>query len=892
MIYNLKKVIILLLIFNNKINSQNILLESEYNCALKLFNILVLNVSKEFKIDTFGFDFCDYSLNPADTRIKCNSTDGTITSIRTKQNNENNILSPLNLKCFLSINNLGIYNPRVVKNFLLDLPKSLKSLVLEEGDSSLFNFENDDNKVSTLNRLSVSVFLSGQLNFYFSKFLYLNFLVLSTIPSPPPPSSYKINFINDLNYSSILSFQTIQIYSHNIPSMNNIKAENIYFTLLSNFELNSFSNFNTFSNVQYFSLNPIDPSHIYPFPLGISEIPININSNIGFTLYHKIERPPSFINLSNYNDSLQVRIIIPNAGNLFNMNGEFPFSALPDNLIHFQLSNGNITEYLNISQYFKNTLYLLLFNNSIIGKLPSSKDFIGNSVVFNDNQLTGELDDGWCKVDFDIRNNHIGGKAPSCVVCHYLLYNNRYFLEGNRFTNLDLSNLEDCTTIELNLSYDNETDTMFLYGRDLGFQVSSFSFDKKFGVLNIISNTMFLLTKSAFSFNESMPRGFNITFPYLPQGPRTFEITAYNEFIPQIDSVIRYSDYFIINGKYFAYNNTVINVLISNEPCLVLSSNFNQIQCYLYNSNKIINNNNNNSSSIVNDNKEINCLVQVMNVSNSFNFKLNEICNGSNCPIPNCAKNSGEYSYVKGVCDCFSNEWRGYQCELKSLKCSSDCKDENGSFCNYINGVCECNNGLGCNNQGICNQITGKCNCTNQWTDSMCLTPNHQVNSQQLQQTELGILLILNGWFGNIHIDLSVTINNKPCDIISNTQLEIKCYPPSLPDICSSKNNNNKNNNNNYNILVIQNNHKWSGSYNPIPLDNENKNITCDSIGGSSDKDSDGSNNNNNNNSDRVSKSDLMLLGLENNFKTKKINQPSIFQQQLQELKSFTVFEL
>ncbi|EAL64241.1 hypothetical protein DDB_G0286433 [Dictyostelium discoideum AX4] len=242
-----------------------------------------------------------------------------------------------------------------------------------------------------------------------------------------------------------------------------------------------------------------------------------------------------------------------------------------------------------------------------------------------------------------------------------------------------------------------------------------------------------------------MPKGFNITFPYLPQGPRTFEITAYNEFIPQIDSVIRYSDYFIINGKNFAYNNTVINVLISNEPCLVLSSNFNQIQCYLYNSNKIINNKvtviqvGSNSGGIVNNNKEINCLVQVMNVSNSFNFKLNQICNGSNCPIPNCAKNSGEYSYVKGVCDCFSNEWRGYQCELRSLKCSSDCNDENGSFCNYINGVCECNNGLGCN-QGICNQINGQCNCTNQWIDSMCLTPNHQVNSQQLQQTELGIL--------------------------------------------------------------------------------------------------------------------------------------------------------
>ncbi|EAL64228.1 hypothetical protein DDB_G0286407 [Dictyostelium discoideum AX4] len=60
--------------------------------------------------------------------------------------------------------------------------------------------------------------------------------------------------------------------------------------------------------------------------------------------------------------------------------------------------------------------------------------FLLSKIVINDNQLAGELNDDWCKVDFNIRNNYIGGKAQSCVVCHYLLYNNRYILEGNRFT--------------------------------------------------------------------------------------------------------------------------------------------------------------------------------------------------------------------------------------------------------------------------------------------------------------------------------------------------------------------------------------------------------------------------------------------------------------------------
>ncbi|KAN0006392.1 hypothetical protein ACTFIU_003100 [Dictyostelium citrinum] len=816
-----RKVIIFLLFlttFNKKVNPQNLLLESEYNCALNLFNILILNVSSEFKINSFGnaFDFCDYSLNPIDTRVICNDTNGTVTSITTKQTNGKNMLSPLDLKCFSSINKLGIYNFKVERNFLLDLPISLKSLVLMDGDSSLFDFENDDNnKISSINSLSVSVFLSGQLNFYFSKFLYLNTLLLSTQSSnlQDPTSAYKIIFINDLNHSSTLSFQMVDIYSHNIPSMNNIIAEKMYFTLLPNFELNSFSNFNTFSNIQYFALNSLDPSHVYPFPFGITEIPININNNFGFTLYYQIEKPPSFINISNYNNSLPVRISIPNAGNLFNINGKFPFSALPDNLNYFRFSNGNITD--------------------IRGKIPSSiNNVLGNSIEINDNQITGEIDDSWCRVDFNIRNNYISGKAPSCIVCHYLLLYNRYISEGNRFSNLHLNHLEDCTTIELNLSYDNKTDTMLLYGRDLGFQISSFTLDKRFGIINLIPNTKFRLSKSAFLPNEPIPKGFNITFPYLPQGPRTFEITAYNEFIPQINSVIRYSDYFIINGKHFAYNNSIINVLISNQPCLVLSSNFNQIQCYLYNSNEIINktainknnNNNNNNTSrnsnssssggIVND-KEIDCFVQVMNVSNSFNFTVNEICNGNVCQIPNCGKN-GEYDYDEGVCHCFSNLWRGYQCEQLSLKCSSECS----GICNHINGICECNDGLGCSNQGICNQTTGQCNCTHQWIDPMCNTPNHQVYSQQLQQSELGILLILNGWFGNIHIDLSVTINNKPCDIISSSQNEIKCYPPLLPHRCPA---------NSQLLFVIQNNHKWSGIYNPMALGNENKNEICES---------------------------------------------------------------
>ncbi|KAM9942019.1 hypothetical protein ACTFIT_005391 [Dictyostelium discoideum] len=828
-------ILLLLFIFSVKIiNSQNPLIESECNnCTIKLLNI-ISRVSVEYRIDSSfnGYNFCGTPIHPMDMVIHCNETSRTVIYIRATHKNKANLLSPEHFQCYSTLNTINIDKFRVTNQFLLGkFPESLKMVSLLNGDSTLFNIDSGVNKTIPFNNLSVKLFLSGPLNIYLSNLLNVIDFSLSTQTLAP---KYKIKYINDINDHSIITdnqyFRIFQIYTHSIPSMDNFKGMTLQFILLPGTDINSFSNFSTYSKIEGLNLKSADPSHIYPFPIALTKIPISINKNTGFSIEYQIEKPIDYIDFSNYPDDSA--IYIAKAGNLFNINGNFPFSVLPPNLNTFQLKNGNISV-INFNIFKEKTNIIDLSFNGLTSKLPTSSFIKSMDVLLelylNDNKLTGEMDDSWCSITFDISNNLIGGKAPSCVVCHYLNPITSAIVNGNRFTNLDINHLEDCTTIELNLSYDNQTKSLMLYGRDLGFGISFKLDNPNIWAENIkIENTLFEITKNN-RVTGPMPKGFNITFPYLPQGSRTFEITAYNEFIPQIDSVIRYSDYFIINGKYFAYNNTVINVLISNELCLVLSSNFNQIQCYLYNSNKIINNNSNSDSSSSSSSIEINCLVQVMNVSNSFNFKLNQICNGINCPIPVCnIKNGGVYNKESGVCDCFSNKWRGYQCEQKPLKCSSDCSNnDGGGICNNINGKCECNEnrifddcsgrlcneGLGCSNGGICDYLFGQCNCTIQWTASNCNIPNTMVTSQEIKRGALGNLLILNGWFGSeiFRNDLTIKVNQIECDIVADSDYMVECYPSDI--YCYQYNNNN------LELSVVQNNVHWSGFYNPTPLD-------------------------------------------------------------------------
>ncbi|KAN0040321.1 hypothetical protein ACTA71_012211 [Dictyostelium dimigraforme] len=581
----------------------------EYQCTFNFLN-KISNVSQFYYDPTsVHYDFCNGALSPLNTLVTCNEQ--SVANIRVTQT-KNNLITPSDIQCFSSIITLIVDGFKVSKNFLLGpFPESLYSVSLINGNASVFNVDTGVGKSISIPKLIVRVYLSGPLNIYFSSLLNVQSFYLTTQTLQP---KFKINYINDLGGSST-SFDSFISYTHSIPSLNNIQMGLLQLTLLPGTDLNSFSSFSTFGNVSAFSLTSSNNA-VYPFPTALSSIPVGSNENTGFTINYQIDAPHELINLSNYNESLAVSISLPNVGNLFNVNGEFPFSALPPNLVLFELNNGEIDD-INLNQLFNKEYNLIsLGNNNMGGIFPTSfpSNLLSNdiSLYVNDNKLTGQIDESWCSSDLDISNNLISGQAPSCVVCNYLQpYTNSHF-GGNQFSNLNIENLEECTTLELNLSYDDITDSLFLYGKDLGFTIQSFTLDnpKKWAKSVITINKNFQIKKSL-SSTGPIAKGFNITFPYLPQGPRTFEITAYNQFNPQINSVTENSNVFTISGKYFAYNCDVINVSISGETCVVSSCNFNQIQCQI--------NNQIQSTSV---GSIATAFVKVMDVSSTFDFSF------------------------------------------------------------------------------------------------------------------------------------------------------------------------------------------------------------------------------------------------------------------------------
>ncbi|KAN0012212.1 hypothetical protein ACTFIU_007510 [Dictyostelium citrinum] len=803
---------------------------SEYKC---LFNLLskILIVSHNFNLESKNrYALCDSEDKSGFTWAICYDT-GYVDEIHLSGKNTSTILTSNDFICFESLYFVEIFfNYKFEKNFLFGM--RLEYFYSQSSDDSLIDMDlNVNNKTILIKFLNIyQLEIKRDFNIYFSNFINTTQLVIDTLPS-----NYQINYINNLvNYKFFL---LMQISSSNIPSMHNIGTNELSIKLLSNFNLESFSNFQTYGEIDTLTLTSSDPSSIipFPFPSGVSKLKIN----------YQIDKPLDFIDLSKFENLGP--LIISNAGVLFNLDGELPFINM-QNINTLEFSNGRIN-YFNWTNLLTNFDYLTMENNGMTGTIPTT--FPNGSGWFNlkGNKLTGEIDESWCGNIFDISHNFIGGQLPSCFKCHYLQPEINTRLSGNRFINFNPNNPEPCKTLELNLSYNNNNNNnnnndssfhqLILYGNDLGYSTSMRLLDNpNLGITTIIACKEFKITKAPWKTGV-LPKVINITFPFLPQGPRTFEISAYNEFLPQIDSMVRYSDYFIINGKYFAYNQSVINVLISNHPCSIITSNFNRIQCYLSNSIQIINNNNNNEL--------ITCIIQVMNVSSTFNFTVNQACNGDNCPIADCGK-YGEYNYESGVCDCYSNESRGYSCELKSLDCSSKDCSGNG-YCNQIIGKCECNknriyddcsgiicnDGKGCYNGGNCNFQSGICNCSSKWIEtSACTIPKQSVDSQQLQQNKNDQILTLIGWFGDINKFLTISIDGKVCDIISNDNESIQCIPPNYDcELIKTSS---------FKLSVSQNNYIWDGIYNPIFIngcnnDEDSSSSSFGSIGNSDNSD-------------------------------------------------------
>ncbi|KAN0027286.1 hypothetical protein ACTFIU_009976 [Dictyostelium citrinum] len=102
---------------------------------------------------------------------------------------------------------------------------------------------------------------------------------------------------------------------------------------------------------------------------------------------------------------------------------------------------------------------------------------------------------------------------------------------------------------------------------------------------------------------------------------------------------------------------------------------------------------------------------------------------------------------------------------------------------------------------GYCDEFTKSCYCYSKWIslylNGPCLIPNHYLSSSSTVQSSIGGKITLSGWFGDVHNNLKVLLNNKAVQLESfDNETIVLTISAGVGSI---------------DITIIQNNITWSG---------------------------------------------------------------------------------
>ncbi|EGC29717.1 hypothetical protein DICPUDRAFT_42480, partial [Dictyostelium purpureum] len=389
----------------------------------------------------------------------------------------------------------------------------------------------------------------------------------------------------------------------------------------------------------------------------------------------------------------------------FQIDGELPFSKLPNDLFKFSYFLGSLIKLPNYKIFDNTDISQLSFSlNEIAGDLPKWDGSKNNITILdlNSNLITGTIDDSYCSVNLIIKNNLMTGKIPECFTCHFSDTFFKSNFDENSFDNYDT--IGTCKTIP-KLKYLNQTfwkqnkivtePVLSLIGQNIGYSESDIVSDIQFNY--ILKSNSIIISYSFYTPNRII---HEISFKSTGQ---KFSLTP-DPYPPLLSSITSNNHILVFKGLYYSYDITEITITIGDKSCDVADSTFYQISCTL--------------TTYPNQLNNVSGTIKVDQLQTTFNLNLDN--------------NDGN--------EVFNNY----------TSCPDNC---NGYICNYNTGICEC---------------------PKDWTGENCFTPNHYVSS--ITPTyEDGGLVTMNGWFGDIHQNLKVTIGNQECKIDTISSNTITC---------------------------------------------------------------------------------------------------------------------
>ncbi|KAK5575148.1 hypothetical protein RB653_010404 [Dictyostelium firmibasis] len=644
---------------------------------------------------------------------------------------------------------------------------------------------------------------------------------------------------------------SLSIKPLNIPDLSVFPILGTLTLILDNgFNQSSFKNIQYFNNIGYIGIGLVSSS-LYNFPIEFSYI----NNPKWSTIYFsqgEWNSPSDYIDLSN-NNQTYVSFNLQNAGKKFNINGNFPFSKLPTGTCRdFSVNNGNFSNLPNMV-LFERTQVLSLKNSGIGGNLPSVNDTLQKSrftqqVSLSGNKLTGVIDESWCSIILDVSNNQLSGPLPDCFYCYLQdpTYRNR--LIGNNFSNYNTS--ATCTEEQISIyKIFIINSKAVLIGKNIGTSLTNIV---TYPEIQFVTNNL----NDSFTGNViTNSNSYDIIQVRLLVPGINFTLSVSGN-PPQIDEIVQNNATFIIQGQYYSYDKSVINVTIGDNQCIIKSNTFYEIICDI---DYPVVDYGNTSVLVIVDDKNSTFYIDLKYTPVKCNSTcLNGICNDR-----------------LGICNC-SNGWTSDDCSIPKHEVTSSTKVSHGSggeiiligwfgnihtglqvlfdgvnsqitFINSSSISTKIGGGFGLVNttvlqnniiwnglidpyiqplNGYCNYTTKLCTCDIKWTTvnfEVCTIPYHYVSSSSKVPSTTGGNITLSGWFGDVHEYLQLSIDNEYTAVqsIDNETITIT-IPPGI----GSKN-----------IQIIQNNITWTGLIYPYSestikcLNNCSGNGVCKSNG-------------------------------------------------------------